>query len=159
MGFSADAWNWEAARGRCLREARRHTSSEADAQDAVQAAMLQAWRSRSSCNAPEDPLPWMLAITRREAWRLRPRGVHVELDGSSDGDRASFDDAERIVERLDMQAAIAELDKEQRHLLHLRYTEDLAHHSVAQRLGIPEGTAKVRLHRARNRLRALLEPA
>jgi RNA polymerase sigma-70 factor (ECF subfamily) len=159
MPITPDAWNWESARRRCLGEARRHARTEADAQDAVQAAMLQAWRSRSSCNAPEDPLPWMLAITRREAWRLRPRGFQVELESSGYGDCASFDDAERIVERLDMQAAIAELDKEQRHLLHLRYTEDLAHHSVAQRLGIPEGTAKVRLHRVRNRLRALLEPA
>jgi RNA polymerase sigma-70 factor (ECF subfamily) len=159
MRITSDAWNWESARRRCLREARRHAPTEADAQDAVQAAMLQAWRSRSSCNAPDDPLPWMLAITRREAWRLRPRAVQVELDSSSYGDCASFDDAERIVERLDVRAAIAELDKEQRRLLHLRYTEDLAHHSVAQRLGIPEGTAKVRLYRARNRLRTLLEPA
>jgi RNA polymerase sigma-70 factor (ECF subfamily) len=101
----------------------------------------------------------MLAITRREAWRLRPRGVQLDLDGAGYGERASFDDAERIVERLDVQAAIAGLDKEQRHLLHLRYAEDLAQRSVAQRLGIPEGTAKVRLHRARSRLRALLEPA
>jgi RNA polymerase sigma-70 factor (ECF subfamily) len=159
MRITSDAWNWEAARRRCLREARRHTPTEADAQDAVQAAMLQAWRSRANCNSPDDPLPWMLAITRREAWRMRPRGVQVELDELAYGDCASFDDAERIAERLDMTAAIAELDKEQRHLLHLRYTEDLAHRSVAQCLGIPEGTAKVRLHRARNRLRALLEPA
>jgi RNA polymerase sigma-70 factor (ECF subfamily) len=159
MPITPDAWNWESARVRCLREARRHAPTEADAQDAVQAAMLQAWRSRSSCNAPDDPLPWMLAITRREAWRLRPRGVQVDLDGAGYGERASFDDAERIVERLDVQAAIAGLDKEQRHLLHLRYAEDLAQRSVAQRLGIPEGTAKVRLHRARSRLRALLEPA
>jgi RNA polymerase sigma-70 factor (ECF subfamily) len=159
MRISADVWNWEAARRRCLREARRHAPSEADAQDAVQAAMLQAWRARASCTSPDDPLPWMLAITRREAWRTRPRAVHVELDAAGYGDCASFDEPERIVERLDVQAAIAELDEEQRHLLRLRYTEDLAHHSVAQRLGIPEGTAKVRLHRVRNRLRALLEPA
>jgi RNA polymerase sigma-70 factor (ECF subfamily) len=159
MATTPDAWNWDAARRRCLREARRYAATEADAQDAVQTAMLLAWRSRASCNAPDDPLPWMLAITRREAWRNRPRAVHVELDTSTYSDCASFDEAERIVERLDVQAAIAGLDKDQRDLLHLRYTEDLAHHSVAQRLGIPEGTAKVRLHRARNRLRALLEPA
>jgi RNA polymerase sigma-70 factor (ECF subfamily) len=158
MPNTTDAWNWDAARRRCLREARRHAPTEADAQDAVQAAMLLAWRWRASCKSPEDPLPWMLAITRREAWRTRPRAVALELDAAEDGDHASFDEAERIVARLDVQAAIAELDEEQRRLLHLRYAEDLAHRSVAQRLGIPEGTVKVRLHRTRNRLRERLEP-
>jgi RNA polymerase sigma-70 factor (ECF subfamily) len=158
MRFTPDAWNWEAARQRCLREARRHTWTEADAQDAVQTAMLQAWRSRASCHTPDDPIPWMLAITRREAWRTRPPAGQVPLDESAWGERASFDEADGLVERLDVQAAIAGLGEAERQLLHLRYVEDLPQPGVAQRLGIPEGTAKVRLHRARNRLRARLSP-
>ncbi len=133
-------------------------STEADAQDAVQAAMLQAWRARASCRTPEDPLPWMLAITRREAWRTRAARTLV-LDEGTVADGANFDEGERLLDRLDVQAAIADLNEEERRLLHLRYVEDLAQPSVAQRLGIPEGTAKVRLHRARNRLRARLAPA
>lgn len=156
MRISTEPWNWETARRRCLREARRHAPTEADAQDAVQAAMLQAWRARASCRTPDDPLPWMLAITRREAWRTRPNAVLRDLSEGAYGERATFDDAERTVERLDVQAAIAGLDEAERRLLYLRYVEDLAQASVAQRLGIPEGTVKVRLHRARNRLRALL---
>jgi RNA polymerase sigma-70 factor (ECF subfamily) len=159
MRFSTDAWNWEAARRRCLNEARRHTRSEADAQDAVQGAMLQAWRARASCRTPHDPLPWMLAITRREAWRTRPEAAEVPLDEWSDAERARFEDAEALAERLDLRAAIADLDEEERHLLELRYMEDLTQPRVAQRLGIPEGTAKVRLYRARNHLRTLLSPA
>ena len=155
MSTTPDAWNWEAARGRCLREARRHAPTEADAQDAVQTAMLQAWRSSASCRTPDDPLPWMLAITRRAAWRSRPAPL-VELSDEADGECATLDDAEEMVERLDLQTAIAGLNEAERRLLHLRYVEDLAQPLVAQRLGIPEGTAKVRLHRARNRLRALL---
>ncbi len=143
MRISPEAWNWEAAHGRCLREARRHTRSEADAQDAAQEAMLQAWRSRDSCRTPEDPIPWMLAITRREAWRTRPAAVAADVDASPWAQRASFDDDERVVERLDIRAAIAVLTARERQLLHLRYAEDLAQPSVAQRLGIPEGTAKV----------------
>jgi RNA polymerase sigma-70 factor (ECF subfamily) len=159
MRFPDQAWNWEAARRRCLREARRHAPSEADAQDAVQAAMLQAWRARDTCRTPEDPVPWMLAITRREAWRTRQRSLAVELDEWAEGECATFDDPEAVVEALDLRAAIADLTEEERRLLYLRYVEDLAQPSVAQRLGIPEGTAKVRLHRARNRLRAFLSPA
>jgi RNA polymerase sigma-70 factor (ECF subfamily) len=43
-----------------------------------------------------------------------------------------------------------------RSLLALRYAEDLTQSEVARRLGMPEGTVKVRLHRARRRLRLLL---
>jgi len=156
MRFSPDAWNWEVARSRCLREARRHTRSEADAQDAVQAAMLQAWRSRETCRTPDDPIPWMLAITRREAWRTRPSAAELPLDECRDGERATFDDADTLIDRFAVHAAIADLNEEERHLLHLRYVDDLTQPSIAQCLGIPEGTAKVRLHRARNRLRSLL---
>lgn len=159
MRFTSGAWNWEVARGRCLREARRHTACEADAQDATQAALLQAWRSRSSCRTPDDPIPWMLAITRREAWRTRPAAPLVELDERAYGECAIFDDPEGVADRLDLQAAMADLSEEDRHLLLLRYVEDLTQPCVAQCLGIPEGTAKVRLHRARNRLRAVLSSA
>jgi RNA polymerase sigma-70 factor (ECF subfamily) len=38
----------------------------------------------------------------------------------------------------------------------MRYGEDLTQAEVARRLGVPEGTVKVRLHRARRRLRGLL---
>jgi RNA polymerase sigma-70 factor (ECF subfamily) len=98
----------------------------------------------------------MLAITRREAWRTRARVAQVPLDDQLYGECATFDDPDDLVQRLDLQGAIADLDEEQRLLLHLRYVDDLAQPSVAKRFGIPEGTAKVRLHRARNRLRALL---
>jgi RNA polymerase sigma-70 factor (ECF subfamily) len=159
MQFSPEAWNWDVAHRRCLREARRHTRSEVDAQDAAQTAMLLAWRSRASCRTPEDPIPWMLAITRREAWRTRPEAVLVGIDEWQEGDRAIFDDADWTLECLDLRSAIAGMAEDERRLLHLRYVEDLAQPSVAQRLGIPEGTVKVRLHRARTRLRALLCPA
>jgi RNA polymerase sigma-70 factor (ECF subfamily) len=39
--------------------------------------------------------------------------------------------------------------------MRLRYVEDLTQGQVAARLGVPEGTVKVRLHRARARLRGV----
>jgi RNA polymerase sigma factor (sigma-70 family) len=42
-------------------------------------------------------------------------------------------------------------------MLRLRYADDLTHVEVARRLGVPVGTVKVRLHRARRRLRVHLE--
>jgi RNA polymerase sigma factor (sigma-70 family) len=57
------------------------------------------------------------------------------------------------VESADLQAALADLSDRDRELLELRYEEDLTQKMIARRLGIPEGTVKVRLHRARDKLR------
>jgi RNA polymerase sigma factor (sigma-70 family) len=57
------------------------------------------------------------------------------------------------VESADVQAALAGLSDRDRRLLEMRYEEDLTQKMIARRLGIPEGTVKVRLHRARNKLR------
>jgi RNA polymerase sigma-70 factor (ECF subfamily) len=58
--------------------------------------------------------------------------------------------------RLSVEQALARLGDGDRDLLRLRYAEDLSQGEVARRLGVPEGTVKVRLHRARHRLRDLL---
>ena len=57
------------------------------------------------------------------------------------------------VESADLQAALEDLSDRDRELLELRYEEDLTQKMIALRLGIPEGTVKVRLHRARDKLR------
>lgn len=62
------------------------------------------------------------------------------------------------VERADLRAALARLNAVDRQLLRMRYQEDLTLASIARRLGIPVGTAKARLHRARARLRRAFAP-
>jgi RNA polymerase sigma-70 factor (ECF subfamily) len=57
------------------------------------------------------------------------------------------------VEHADLQAALQRLSERDRKLLAMRYVEDLTQAAIARRLGIPEGTVKVRLHRARKKLR------
>ena len=57
------------------------------------------------------------------------------------------------VERADLHAALTRLNERDRELLELRYEEDLTQAAIARKLGIPEGTVKVRLHRARDKLR------
>ncbi|HEV2726999.1 MAG TPA: sigma-70 family RNA polymerase sigma factor, partial [Solirubrobacterales bacterium] len=59
------------------------------------------------------------------------------------------------VELADIHAALRLLSERDRKLLEMKYEEDLTQAMIARRLGIPEGTVKVRLHRARNRLRLL----
>lgn len=59
------------------------------------------------------------------------------------------------VETADLHAALGRLSERDRRLLEMKYGEDLTQATIARRLGIPEGTVKVRLHRARNKLRLL----
>jgi RNA polymerase sigma-70 factor, ECF subfamily len=59
------------------------------------------------------------------------------------------------VELSDLHAAMDALGDRDRRLLEMRYQEDLTQAAIARRLGIPEGTVKVRLHRARAKLRLL----
>jgi RNA polymerase sigma-70 factor, ECF subfamily len=130
------------------------------AEEVTQEALLRAWRGRGRCAAPDEPLPWLLAITRNEALRFkaRPHLAHeLATPDAADAVQAPAPRAESIVARLDVRSALARLTERDRLLLHLRYEVDLTQPQIAARLGIPEGTVKIRLHRLRARLRAELE--
>jgi RNA polymerase sigma-70 factor (ECF subfamily) len=148
-------WDWGVLRTRCYREAVR-VLPQADAEEAVQEALVRAWLRRDACRSPEAPLPWLLEITRNEARRVLGRrarlGTH-ELPDPAPGDDDALAGA---AVRLTVEQALGTLAERDRRVLHLRYAEDLTQVEVARRMGLPEGTVKVRLHRARGRLRRAL---
>jgi RNA polymerase sigma-70 factor (ECF subfamily) len=152
------ALNWEALSLRCRREARLRTIDAAAADDIAQEALLRAWRAWSKGVRPHHAEAWLVSITRREAarWRAGPNGrswrsASDELELGNVGDTP-----DEHLERAHLRAVVATLPHQDRLLLHLRYGEDLTQAEVARRLGTPEGTAKVRLHRVRERLRRRL---
>ena len=128
----------------------------ADAEEAVQEALVRAWLGRSRCRSPEAPLPWVLEITRNEARRVaRREALRVTLE-LFDSASSEDDELAGTAARVTVEQALGRLaDRDQRVLL-MRYADDLTQGEVARRLGVPEGTVKVRLHRARRRLRCLL---
>lgn len=115
--------------------------------------MLRAWRRRSTLRDAERRNQWLATIVRNEAFRqharVRPDPTSlIELrEGEED------EDVVATVERADLHAALQLLSDRDRRLLEMRYEEDLTQAAIARRLGIPEGTVKVRLHRARGKLR------
>ena len=153
-------WDWPRLRARCQREADRLLADADDAEDAVQEALTRAWRKRHSCRTPATPLPWLLQITRNEAFRLMDR----RRCEPGSGDEASYADDEaggelgsdQVAVRVDVRRAVSRLPPGDRVLVHLRYAEDLAHRNIAELLDAPEGTIKVRLHRIRLALRSHL---
>lgn len=154
------SWDWARLRSRCLREAQR-TLPRAEAEEAVQEALARAWTCRYACRTPEAPLPWVLEITRNEVRRLLERRARrsnqARLDPAPPEQEVEDDDLAGATTRVTVAQALGRLRDGDRTVLLLRYAEDLTQTEVARRLGLPDGTVKVRLHRARRRLRNVLE--
>jgi RNA polymerase sigma-70 factor (ECF subfamily) len=151
---AASAWDWAALHAHCLRSAQRVLGTQPAAEDAAQEASLKAWRHRSQCRTPEHPEPWIAAIARREALRavpapVQPLGEHLgPVDPGPE---------RRSIRRIDVARALERLSADDRRLLLARYWGDCTQEQAAALSGMPASRAKVRLHRARARLRAALE--
>ncbi len=120
--------------------------------------MLRAWRRRSTLREPERRKQWLATIVRNEAFRQHAR---VRPDPIATIEAHEGEEDERVlatVETADLYAALEHLSLRDRQLLELRYNEDLTQAAIADKLGIPEGTVKVRLHRARDKLRRIYVP-
>jgi RNA polymerase sigma-70 factor (ECF subfamily) len=131
----------------------RYASNPSEAEDIAQDALLRAWRRRSTLREADRRNQWLATIVRNEAFRQHAR---VRPDPTSMIEtQEGAEDAQVVatVERADLHAALKRLSDRDRQLLELRYREDLTQSAIARRLGIPEGTVKVRLHRARDKLR------
>jgi RNA polymerase sigma-70 factor (ECF subfamily) len=117
--------------------------------------LLRAWRRRSTLRDSERRNQWLKTIVRNEAFRQHAR-VRPDLTSTLESSEGAEDEAVlAAVELADLHAAMDRLNERDRRLLEMKYEEDLTQATIARRLGIPEGTVKVRLHRARNKLRLL----
>ena len=137
-----------------MRLAYHYTSNPSEAEDVAQDALLRAWRRRSTLRDASRRKEWLGTIVRNEAFRLHARMRPVAEIESKEG--AEDEQLVSTVERADLHAAIDRLDERDRQLLHLRYDEDLTQQAIARRLGLPDGTVKVRLHRLRHKLRRVM---
>jgi DNA-directed RNA polymerase specialized sigma24 family protein len=99
----------------CWEEARRVLGPGAAADDAAQEAAIKAWRHHASCRTPEHPRPWLAAIARREALRLRGPPPAESLETAAEP-QVPADDA-RVALVVDVRRAIAELSEGDRRLL------------------------------------------
>lgn len=151
--------DWAEARRRCLALAMRQLRSREDAEEVVQEALMRGWRHAESCRNRQNPISWLMTITRRECARLgRCRSERREAGLEACGERGDGrDPTETVDSRVDLRAAMAQLSYEDQRLLELRYVKQLTQSEVAEELGWPEGTVKTRLHRVRVRLRPKME--
>lgn len=143
-----------------LAYARRRLSEE-DAVEVVADTFLTAWRHLSS--VPDDPLPWLYRTAGNSAANQRRRNSRWGRlqDRVRAGSRhpMSPDPAVATVRNDTLSTALAALSEKDREVLRLAAWEGLDGAELAAALGCSLGTAKVRLHRARQRLARLLEHA
>lgn len=131
--------------------ARILSRSSQDAADAVQDALLSAWRGLDGLRDPDAFPAWFRRHVVRAAIRIGRRRQVVELDL---GGASGSDDLERSVQHRQLGRAFARLDERDRLLLTLHHFWGLPIAETAGHLGIPEGTVKSRIHHAMARLRA-----
>ncbi len=142
----------------------RLTGNEDDARDVVQDAYLRAYRGLRRFRGDAQFTTWLYRITANCSANLLAKRARHRSEPLTDDDliidsrpeidpelrMAGADDRERVA------AALAELPWRLRQVIVLRDIYDLAHGAIAKELGISEAAAKVRLHRARRRLREAL---
>lgn len=125
----------------------------ADAEDATHDAAVRAWRSFGSLRDRARFGPWfqriLVNVCRRRLAGRRPSLFEEEI--------AVADGSEQMAEREALDQAITRLTPDHRAVIALRYLEDLTEGQIAERLGIPVGTVKSRLHYALSALRATYE--
>ena len=137
---------------------------ERHAEDAVQEAFLQVWRSAATFRAERAKAStWILTLVHRRAVDLVRREERRQADPLTDDSAAGVapeetDEAAWLrFERERVQAALKQLPDVQREALELAYYGGFSQSELADRLGVPLGTIKSRMFAGLARLRELLD--
>ena len=137
---------------------------ERHAEDAVQEAFLQVWRSAATFRAERAKAStWILTLVHRRAVDLVRREERRQADPLTDDSMLGMatEETEEAAwlrfERERVQAALKELPDVQREALELGYYGGFSQSELADRLGVPLGTIKSRMFAGLARLRELLD--
>ncbi len=146
----------------------RLVDSPEDAADVVQEAFLNAYQSLRSFKGDSEFYTWLYRIAfnsaisqkrkKRVAVSLDVVGVDGVIDPDDPSDYVKPGAAlQRSEDERILQNALNRLSHEHREVLILKEIEGLRYEEIAEVLGVPIGTIRSRLHRARLELRDLLQ--
>jgi len=154
----------------------RMIGSRAEAEDIAQEVFITVFKTIDGFRGEAKFSTWLLRIAANQSKNrikyLARRATDPERDGDGDGAegavashiaplaaRIEAPDVMMEAAELDglLQRAIADLDEEQRLLVVLRDVEELSYEEIGEVTGLPEGTIKSRLHRARMAIKEWLD--
>ena len=156
--------------GRLYNAAARLVDGPEDAADVVQDAFLNAYQSLHTFKGDAEFFTWIYRIAFNTAISLRrKKKATLSLDASRNGEhgREPIDASEYVkpgaaLERSEeetlLHSALARLSGEHRDVLVMKDIDGLKYEEIADVMGVPIGTIRSRLHRARLELRELLGP-
>jgi RNA polymerase sigma-70 factor (ECF subfamily) len=149
-------------RDTCTRFAVRMLGSHADADDVLQSAFMRAYRGLSTCRDRERFGGWLYRIVVNECRTFATRQRQRDLRFVNDAEvieraEAKRDDAsgEEMSEQIEL--ALAKLPVEQREAFLLKYVEEMSYEDMSAATGVSVPALKMRVKRASDALRRLLE--
>lgn len=138
---------------------------EASAEEMAQDTFLRIWKALPYYRGDASLSTWTYAITRNCCVTLRKKlGERPTVSIEEPGVKASVDSRlaskpERLQSLPDFALLLAQLSPPYREALRLFYLEEKSYEEVAAMLGLPLGTVKTHLHRARKQLAGSLARA
>jgi RNA polymerase sigma factor (sigma-70 family) len=128
-------------------------------EDAVQEALVIAWRDLPSLRDPDRFDAWLRRLLIRTCLveAVRARRLVTNLYVLPTDLAAATDEYINVADRDQLERGFRRLPPEQRALLVLRHYAGLEMAEIADALGIPAGTARSRLHHAHRAMRAALD--
>jgi RNA polymerase sigma-70 factor (ECF subfamily) len=157
---------------RIYRQCFRIVQNQADAEDLTQEVFLRLFQKVDSFRGQSRFSTWLhrltfnLVLMELRKQHRRPvasvsltavKGSEDDLGGRPGRERIIQVSANPLLERVNLEIALAQLPSGYRKIFILHDAEGYRHDEIAQFLGISEGTSKSQLHKARYRLRALLQ--
>jgi len=155
---------FDAFRDRVFWQALRHTRVMHDAEDITALVFLEAWRRRPDVRIVDgSPLAWLLVTTNnvaRNHARTQRRHARAMARVPADRDQPDFsadfnDHLDNESRRDAVRRAFSQLSAKDQDIVSLCVLEELPLSQAANALGIPIGTVKSRLSRAKRRLAEL----
>jgi RNA polymerase sigma-70 factor (ECF subfamily) len=128
-----------------------------EAEDAVQDALVKAWKSRWRVRDPEKFPAWLCMIARHRARDVFRRRRPVSI--SQIPENAEPETADTTVLDRQLHSALAALPELHRAALSLRYLEEMDYATIENRLGLSNGSLRGILGRALAAMRKQLKPA
>ena len=154
------------------RYAYRFLGNKADAEDAVQDALLAAYRHLNQFRGDAQLTTWLTAIVincARMQLRKRSRHIHISLESRTGEEQQHLlsdilvddrpnpeDECHRSMLNVRLMKSAAQLSPTLRRTFHLRFVDHLSICETARVLGVPIGTVKAQIARAKAKLRKLV---